>query len=86
MYNSSVPTLDDLLNSTQRPDKWKRSFSAAASEYDHEKVGWIYMIETITGSSLIYDTSLPGYGNQGHTYADDLTEEERKDLIEYLKT
>ncbi len=86
LHNGSVPTLDDLLNSTQRPDKWKRSFSTAASEYDHEKVGWKYTVETITGSSLIYDTSLPGYGNQGHTYADDLTEEERKNLIEYLKT
>jgi hypothetical protein len=34
----------------------------------------------------IYDTSLPGYGNQGHTFGDDLSESERLALIEYLKT
>ena len=85
-HNGSVPTLDDVLNSSQRPKKWKRSFKTDASEYDHEKVGWKYTIESISGSSLVYDTTLPGYGNQGHTYGDDLTGEERKDLIEYLKT
>jgi len=86
LHNGSVPTLDDLLNSSQRPEKWKRSFSTAASEYDNEKVGWKYSTETLSGSSLIYDTTLPGYGKQGHTYGDDLTAEERKNLIEYLKT
>lgn len=86
LHNGSIPTLEDLLNSAQRPEKWKRSFSTAASEYDHDKVGWKYSVETLSGSSLIYDTTLPGYGNQGHTYGDDLTEEERKSLIEYLKT
>lgn len=86
LHNGSVPTLEDLLNSSQRPEKWKRSFGTSASEYDNEKVGWKYTHETISGSSLIYDTTLPGYGNQGHTYGDDLTEEERKNLVEYLKT
>ncbi len=86
LHNGSIPTLEDLLNSSQRPEKWKRSFGTSASEYDNEKVGWKYTVESISGSSLIYDTTLKGYGNEGHTYADDLTEEDRKDLIEYLKT
>lgn len=86
LHNGSIPTLEDLLNSSQRPEKWKRSFGTAASEYDNEKVGWEYTVESISGSSLIYNTTLPGYGNQGHTYGDDLTEEERKNLIEYMKT
>ena len=86
LHNGSIPTLEDLLNSSQRPEKWKRSFGTGASEYDNEKVGWKYSIESISGSSSIYDTTLPGYGNQGHTYGDDLTEDERMDLVEYLKT
>lgn len=34
----------------------------------------------------IYDTTLRGYGNQGHTYSDALSDEERSALLEYLKT
>ena len=33
-----------------------------------------------------YDTSKPGRANTGHTYGDDLTDEERAQVIEYLKT
>ena len=35
---------------------------------------------------FIYDTTLLGYSNGGHTYGDVLTDDERSDLIEYLKT
>ena len=35
---------------------------------------------------LIYNTTLPGYGNYGHYFGDKLTGEERKAVIEYLKT
>jgi hypothetical protein len=34
----------------------------------------------------IYDTTLAGRGNGGHTFGDDLSEEERMAVIEYLKT
>jgi hypothetical protein len=34
----------------------------------------------------VYDTARPGQGNGGHTYGDDLTEDERLAVIEYLKT
>ena len=33
-----------------------------------------------------YDTTLPGRGNARHTFGDDLTEGERRAVIEYLKT
>ena len=38
------------------------------------------------GNKKTYDTTLPGYSNEGHTYGDDFTEEERFAVIEYLKT
>ena len=34
----------------------------------------------------VYDTSKPGRSNGGHTYGDDLSAEERMQVIEYLKT
>jgi hypothetical protein len=35
---------------------------------------------------FLFDTSLPGNGNEGHTYGVDLTQAEKDALIEYLKT
>ena len=34
----------------------------------------------------VYDTTQPGRGNGGHTFGDKLTDDERKAVIEYLKT
>jgi hypothetical protein len=34
----------------------------------------------------VYDSTQPGRGNAGHTYGDDLTDDERWAVIEYLKT
>ncbi|MEM8908356.1 MAG: c-type cytochrome [Bacteroidota bacterium] len=84
LHNGSVPTLEDLLNSPERPTFWRRSFSSFALDY--EKMGWQYTRESAGGNVEIYDTTLPGYGNGGHTYGDSYTDEQRSDLIEYLKT
>ncbi len=83
-HNASVPTLEDVLNSSQRPTYWKRSFNQ--NDYDFQKVGWNYTVESSQSSSDTYNTTLYGYGNQGHTFGDNLTTEERSAVIEYLKT
>jgi hypothetical protein len=36
--------------------------------------------------SKVYDTSKAGCGNSGHTYGDALSDEERRAVVEYLKT
>lgn len=84
LHNGSVPTLADLLNSPERPEFWSRTFNT--SDIDYDKVGWQYTRETQGGSTSIYDTTLPGYSNSGHTYGDAFTDEQRSNLIEYLKT
>ena len=84
LHNGAVPTLEDLLNSSQRPTFWERSFDD--SDLDYQKVGWNYVVKNSGNGNTVYDTTLPGYGNQGHVYGDDLEGEERKALIEYLKT
>lgn len=84
LHNGSVPTLEDLLNSEQRPTYWERTFDN--SDLDYEKVGWNYTQTATANSTKVYDTTLLGYGNQGHIYGDRLSVGERSDLIEYLKT
>ena len=83
LHNGSVPTLEDLLNSGQRPKYWKRSFDN--SDYDNVKIGWKYSSEKSKTDNQTYDTSLNGYGNQGHIYGDKLSASDRSNLIEYLK-
>lgn len=85
LHNGSVPDLRTLLNSKARPRFWQRSFDTL--DYDFETIGWQYETRESShnGDKNIYDTTLPGYGNQGHTFGDDLSEEERRAVIEYLK-
>lgn len=83
-HNGSVPTLVGVLDSSVRPDLYKRSFSA--SSYDLVDVGWPYTVQETKGDTSTWDASLPGYGNQGHTYGDALTASDRAALLEYLKS
>lgn len=86
LHNASVPTLEDLLDSPQRPVYWKRVFENTEANYDKIKVGWKYTVETSKTDVDTYDTTLPGYGNGGHRFGDKLTAEERRAVVEYLKT
>ena len=83
LHNGSVPTLEALLNSGNRPAYWSRNFNN--SQLDHENVGWKYKKLDKPDKSA-YNTDIPGYGNYGHYYGDKLTDSDRKALIEYLKT
>jgi mono/diheme cytochrome c family protein len=84
LHNGSVPDLETLLNSRERPAYWSRDFDNP--EYDYDKLGWKYSIPTAPEGTTVYNTNLPGYGNYGHRYGDKLSSKERKAIIEYLKT
>lgn len=84
LHNGSVPTLEALLNSKLRPAYWSRDFNNP--QYDYEQMGWKYSREAGPRGTEVYNTTLPGYGNYGHTFGDRLTDKERKAVIEYLKT
>lgn len=84
LHNGSVPTIEEVLNSNLRPRYWQRSFTK--EKYDYEKVGWQYKKLKTHGGKKTYNTDIPGYGNYGHYFGDHLSDKERKDLIEYLKT
>lgn len=94
LHNGSVPTLEALLNSRTRPARFTRSFKTDEAAYDHDRVGWkVTLVQEEPPAEMhpiekrkIYDTTQPGRGNRGHTYGDKLTDEERRAVIEYLKT
>jgi mono/diheme cytochrome c family protein len=93
-HNASVPTVYQVLDSRSRPRVFTRSFRWEKEDYDTEKLGWkITVLDRPPDAELppherrrIYDTSLPGRSNAGHTFGDDLTAEQRQAVIEYLKT
>ena len=84
LHNGSVPTIEALLKSSLRPTYWRRDYSSL--QYDYEKLGWKYEKTSKKTDRDTYDTTLPGYGNGGHTFGDRLSDTERTALIEYLKT
>ena len=94
MHNGSVPTLYDMLHPETRPTK----FMVGGHNLEYAKMGIKLVLNAATGVweypaevkpysvPVIYDTTLPGQSNKGHErqYAD-LTEDEKTDLLEYLK-
>lgn len=88
LHNGSVPTLYDLLlpvrregdpdDGSYRPDE----FMVGKREFDPVKVGFIS--EDYDGFRFL--TGRAGDRNTGHEYGRPLSDEERWDLIEYLKT
>ncbi len=84
LHNGSVPTIEAVLNSKLRPKYWSRDFDNPV--YDYEHIGWTYTTNDKPGGKKIYNTTLPGYGNGGHYFGDELSNEDRHAVIEYLKT
>jgi mono/diheme cytochrome c family protein len=92
-HNASVPTIYHVLNSKARPKIFTRSYRSHKEDYDAKRLGWkITVLDRPPDPKSpgherrkIYDTSLPGQSNAGHTFGDDLTEDERRAVIEYLK-
>jgi mono/diheme cytochrome c family protein len=94
LHNGSTPTVYDVLKSFTRPRVFTRSYRTEMQDYDPVKLGWkVQVLDRGASPRLpaweqrqIYDTSLPGRSNAGHTFGDELTDDERKAVIEYLKT
>jgi len=84
LHNGSVPTMEALMDSHLRPTYWSRDPDKKL--YDYDRLGWTYQVEKGPCNKTVYNTTLPGYGNGGHTYGDKLEPRERKAVIEYLKT
>lgn len=94
-HNGSVPTLEAVLDSRKRPKFWARvGFTGSSAEYDEGALGWKHAsldagqdAEPDASKRIrIYDTTMTGYSNGGHTFGDALSDVQRTALLEYLKT
>jgi hypothetical protein len=89
-HNGSVPTLWHVLHPQDRPAVWKRTETG----YDPDRVG--LKIESFDGLPAdatagwqkreIFDTRAFGKSAKGHPFPDELTAQEKRAVLEYLKT
>jgi hypothetical protein len=83
LHNGSVPTLRDLLEPVdRRPTRFYRGYDV----YDPVNVGFITQGAAAGRVGWKHDVKERGNGNQGHTYGTGLGPEEKRALLEYLKT
>jgi mono/diheme cytochrome c family protein len=90
LHNGSVPTLWHLLNPRERPVVWRRIGEAI----DDERVG--FQIEVVAKVPFAerdvairrsyFDTRRFGKSNAGHDYPDELSDDAKLAVLEYLKT
>jgi mono/diheme cytochrome c family protein len=89
-HNGSVPTLWHVLHPGQRPVVWKR----ASLGYDPDRVGLeVQVLEEIPPDATagwqrreLFDTRAFGKSAGGHDFPEALTQDERRAVLEYLKT
>lgn len=98
LHNGSVPTIFDLLSAEdQRPTEFSLRKAGESERFDPLKLGLNKdpkisdrkMQKLLkTNSRNIYDTRRHGLSNQGHSFESlvKLKDEERYEIIEYLKT
>jgi len=83
LHNGSVPTLADLmLPAAERPKQFWRGYDLL----DPVKVGFVSEGPEAEAMGSRFDTSAPGNGNEGHEYGAALSPDEKRSLLEYLKT
>jgi hypothetical protein len=90
LHNGSVPTLWDLLRPAAQRNNGQNSFYTGHGVYDPRNVGFRTDVGEIDGrKSFLYRIDAPGNSNKGHTgaaYGTELPDQEKWDLIEYLKS
>ncbi|GAC1362927.1 MAG: hypothetical protein NVSMB32_03860 [Actinomycetota bacterium] len=83
LHNGSVPTLRALLSP---PDQRPSTFYVGYDVYDFQNLGYLSTGTQAQAQGFLFDTKLPGNGNQGHTYGTALSPPDVDALLEYLKT
>jgi mono/diheme cytochrome c family protein len=104
-HNGSVPTIEAVLNSAERPEIWARNHQDPYA-YDLQRVGMAYRpvsrvefdesaaraqgksptTQVAIDHGALYDTTAFGHANTGHTFGDRLSPDERRAIIEFLKS
>jgi mono/diheme cytochrome c family protein len=90
LHNGSVPTLWHVLHPAERPAVWSRSEDG----YDREKVGLDATaydalpkhVKNGRDKRKYFNTSMTGKSAAGHDFPDALDANEKREVLEYLKT
>jgi hypothetical protein len=84
LHNGSVPTLRALLDPPeQRPAAFYRGYDL----FDQTGVGFVSDVAEARGRRFSrYDTRVPGNDNRGHVYGTTLSDEDKRAIVEYMKT
>jgi hypothetical protein len=81
LHNGSIPNLEQILTAPELRDK---QFYVGSRKFDPDKVGLSTAKDGSRG--FLFDTSKVGNSNSGHKHGTALTSNEKRDLIEFLKT
>ncbi len=83
LHNGSVPTIADLLKDpADRPKVFYRGYDVL----DPENLGFVSTGDDAARSGFRFDTQLAGNSNQGHLWGTTLNPQQKRSLLEYLKT
>jgi len=89
-HDGAVPTLWHVLRPDARPVAWRRRSSTG---YDVERVGLDVEARSAVPAGLDgherrawFDTTKPGKSAAGHRFPDALSDDEKRAVLEYLKT
>jgi Cytochrome c len=77
LHNGSVRTMRELLTS---PAQRAKTFHRGSRVFDEKEMGYT------DDGAYVLDSAGSGTSNSGHDYGTNLSEAEKRDLIEYLKT
>lgn len=83
LHNGSVPTLRHLL---EKPEARPAVFYRGSDVYDYASAGFVWEGPEARRHGFRFDTSVKGNGRGGHLYGTNLKPDEKRSLIEYLKT
>ena len=84
LHNGSVPTMRDLL---EPPESRPRTFYRGYDVYDQVKLGFVSDVPQADGQVFtLYDTGAPGNANTGHVYGTTISDDDKRAIVEYLKT
>jgi hypothetical protein len=77
LHDGSVRTMNELLTA---PKDRAKTFHRGSHAYDSAQMGYA------DEGGYLFDTAVAGNANTGHNYGTDLSDPEKRELIEYLKT
>jgi hypothetical protein len=90
LHNGSIPNLCELLKPPyQRVEHFYQGEFHTKDDMDHECVGYPTGKKTplawMKNKKGLFKTNRPGHSNQGHDFGTDLSSDEKKSLIEFLR-